>query len=470
MTLIKSLLLGSAATLVVVAAAQAADLPTKKGAPVAQYVKICNIGGVAGFVIPGSDTCLKISGTLYAMGEVGNLNQQYDWAGTTKANSVHGFDESALKQGADTNTRDDLGYYTRFNFALDAANNTAYGVLTAHIDINFNIGSGFNSPGSVGYAQNWVNINHAYLQWAGFTAGVHDSYFSFFGGGEGWENTMSPDRKGYNQPNLFAYTATFGGGFSATVSLEDPTVQNPTMGAGSPINWNGTDFAITGNSQYLGLRAPDIIGAIDLVQGWGGAHLAVVAHNVNMQDNSLGAYTLNTWGWAIDGGVKFNLPSIGAGDNIQLQGAWSENAVWYSGMPDAMNGDLGQVNGNGIPMPFADAFSNGLGQWATPTAWSIAATGEFHFGPTFFIAPEIAYGQLTWSNSGYGAISDNVQSWTGGAVFHWDPVAHLDFALELLYQGTNQSMPTKFTQSTGYAPWQGNTNGGVARLMVTRDF
>jgi hypothetical protein len=81
MTLIKSLLLGSAATLVVVAAAQAADLPTRKGAPVAQYVKICNIGGVAGFVIPGSDTCLKISGTLYAMGEVGNLNQQYAWAG-----------------------------------------------------------------------------------------------------------------------------------------------------------------------------------------------------------------------------------------------------------------------------------------------------------------------------------------------------------------------------------------------------
>ncbi len=170
MTLMKSLLLGSAATLVVVAGAQAADLPTKKGAPAAEYVKICNIGGIAGFVIPGSDTCLKISGTLYAMGEVGNLNQQYDWAGTTKANSTHGFDESALKQGADTNTRDDLGYSTRFNFALDAANNTAYGVLTAHIDINFNIGSGFNSPGSVGYAQNWVNINHAYLQWAGITA------------------------------------------------------------------------------------------------------------------------------------------------------------------------------------------------------------------------------------------------------------------------------------------------------------
>ena len=464
MTLIKSLLLGSAATLVVVAAAQAADLPTKKGAPVAQYVKICNIGGVAGFVIPGSDTCLKISGTLYAMGEVGNLNQGYDWNGYNP-NQTSGplGSQYGLKKVVDTNTRDDIGYYTRFNFALDAANNTAYGVLTAHIDINFNIGSGFNSPGGAGQ-----NINHAYLQWAGFTAGVHDSYFSFFGGGEGWENTMSPDRKGYNQPNLFAYTATFGGGFSATVSLEDPTVYNPTSGLGSPVAWNGADFAISGNSAYLGLRSPDIIGAIDLVQGWGGAHLAVVAHNVNMEDGM--SYTLNTWGWAVDGGVKFNLPSIGAGDNIQVQGAWSENAVWYSGMPDAMNGELGAVNGNGVVIPFADAYSNWQGQWATPTAWSIGATAEFHLGPTFFIAPEIAYGQLTWSNSGWGAISDNVQSWTGGAVFHWDPVAHLDFALELLYQSTNQSKPTNFNTSVSPVPWQSNSNGGVARLMVTRDF
>ena len=62
MTLMKSVLLGSAATLVVVAGAQAADLPTKKGAPAAEYVKVCKVGDIAGFIIPGSDTCLKIGG------------------------------------------------------------------------------------------------------------------------------------------------------------------------------------------------------------------------------------------------------------------------------------------------------------------------------------------------------------------------------------------------------------------------
>src|SRR6202041_704425 len=57
-------LLASAAALVVVGGAPAADLPTGKGTPAAEYVKVCHVDGAAGFVIPGSDTCLKISGSL----------------------------------------------------------------------------------------------------------------------------------------------------------------------------------------------------------------------------------------------------------------------------------------------------------------------------------------------------------------------------------------------------------------------
>ena len=61
MTLIKSMLLGSAAAIVAVAAAQAADLPTRKAAPV-EYVKVCNVGGITGWILPGSDTCVKLVG------------------------------------------------------------------------------------------------------------------------------------------------------------------------------------------------------------------------------------------------------------------------------------------------------------------------------------------------------------------------------------------------------------------------
>ena len=80
MTLIKSLLLGSAAGIVAVATAQAADLPTRKAAPV-EYVRVCNVGGITGWTLPGSDTCVKFSGYMTAHFIGGNIANQYNSAG-----------------------------------------------------------------------------------------------------------------------------------------------------------------------------------------------------------------------------------------------------------------------------------------------------------------------------------------------------------------------------------------------------
>ena len=64
MKMVKSLLLGSAAGVVAVAVAQAADLPVK-ATPV-QYVKICTLYGDGFYYIPGSDTCIRFSGYIRA--------------------------------------------------------------------------------------------------------------------------------------------------------------------------------------------------------------------------------------------------------------------------------------------------------------------------------------------------------------------------------------------------------------------
>src|SRR4051812_19800795 len=61
MRVVRSLLLGSAAGLLTVAGAQAADLPAMKAAPV-NYVLICDAYGAGFFYIPGTDTCLKVGG------------------------------------------------------------------------------------------------------------------------------------------------------------------------------------------------------------------------------------------------------------------------------------------------------------------------------------------------------------------------------------------------------------------------
>ena len=69
MKMVKSLLLGSAAGLVALSGAQAADLPVK--AKPVQYVKICSLYGAGFYYMPGTDTCIKIGGAVRA--EV-NLN------------------------------------------------------------------------------------------------------------------------------------------------------------------------------------------------------------------------------------------------------------------------------------------------------------------------------------------------------------------------------------------------------------
>ena len=62
MTMIKSLVLGSAAGLIAMSGAQAADLPVK--AKAVEYVRICSLYGAGFYYIPGTDTCIKLGGYL----------------------------------------------------------------------------------------------------------------------------------------------------------------------------------------------------------------------------------------------------------------------------------------------------------------------------------------------------------------------------------------------------------------------
>src|SRR5271169_3431006 len=119
----KGALLGSVAGVSAMASALAADLPTKRAAP-AEYAKICNVGGMAGFILPGSDTCFKISGYVTAQVEAGNLKKQYDWE--------FGPGFSKVGFGSPVAARDSLGWSTRLNLTIDARQDTAYGVLRGY--------------------------------------------------------------------------------------------------------------------------------------------------------------------------------------------------------------------------------------------------------------------------------------------------------------------------------------------------
>ena len=544
MTLIKSLLLGSAAGIVAVATAQAADLPTRKAAPV-EYVRVCNVGGITGWTLPGSDTCVKMSGYITSQMTGGNLNTQYNYgsigdAAMAAANPLipqsaavaaalagaSGLDSRTTQrvliaaspaQNNQTFNRNETGWSMRANFGLDIASNTPYGPLIGHFDFNAETASGFDP------LSNMIYVNTAYLTWAGITAGKAQSFFSFTGGGDNWANFASPDRKGFNEPDLLAYTASFGGGFTATLSAENP---GTVGGSGSGTDFGAPNFANIGVSPlspslitYGGLKWPDFVGALHVKQGWGEAQVSGVIYNVNVQDTaynvapfndvtgsagcgitSLAACNAehNQIGWGVDAGVKINLPSFGAGDDALLTGAYTQSAVWYSGLPDMMWGENGQVNGNGQPMFMQDAFFNPItNSWSKPTAWSVTALIEHHFTPQFYVDLEGSVGQLKWSNQGggcsyiglagcttasfaTGAISPSATTWLVGADLGWNPVTNLNFDLELMYQSTNQSAPAGFLGTVYnwgqtnqfFVPgdWHGVSDGFAGRLRITRYF
>ena len=155
------------------------------------------------------------------------------------------------------------------NFAADVVSNTAYGPLAGHLEMQFENGNGFDNTGTGAY------INLAYVTWAGITAGKAPSFFSFTGGGAGWANFFSPDQQGFNQPDVLAYTASFGGGFSASLALQS-SGSNGNSGGGT------TSMTLAPTDVYGGMQAPDVVANLKVSQGWGSAQLSGVAHQVNV--------------------------------------------------------------------------------------------------------------------------------------------------------------------------------------------
>src|SRR5262249_35944816 len=177
MKMVKSLVLGSAAGLVAMTGAQAADLPVK--AKAVEYVKVCSLYGPGFYYIPGTDTCIKLGGYL-----------RVDLA-------VHGSDFNGYVSGAQgANNRLTNYWYSRSreDLNIDTRTATEYGVVRTFADLTFSwTTGGYNGAGlgSTAYdgsnpagsssgavAQGSLGVYYAFIQFAGFTMGKAISQFS----------------------------------------------------------------------------------------------------------------------------------------------------------------------------------------------------------------------------------------------------------------------------------------------------
>src|SRR5512139_2494569 len=145
MKMMKSLLLGSAAGLVAIAGAQAADLPVK--AKPVQYVKICSLYGVGFYYIPGTDMCIKVGG--WARMEVG-----YGYNGS--------FTTEFYNNNLQNRSTHDNPWRYKGTVTVDARNQTEYGTVRSYVAVGASTNNVGDNPTGAFYANRW------FIQWAGF--------------------------------------------------------------------------------------------------------------------------------------------------------------------------------------------------------------------------------------------------------------------------------------------------------------
>lgn len=376
--------------------AAAADLPVAPE-PV-DYVRVCDAFGTGFLYIPGSETCFRVMGRVRADYRVYGSNEAFGGPGWQAANQP--------------------GYVFRARgyFYQDTRTNTEYGLLRTYTELW--ITTDTNASGSS------VFLRNAYVQFGGLTGGRTGSFYDLYFG-----DTFNTVYKmaGMGDPDfateLLAYTATFGSGLSASLSLEDAVTRK-----------NMIEGPAAFHSQ-AGTKMPDIVGNVNMKTDWGSAQVMAVAHEVRTLRDGV----QDEMGFAVGAGLIVNLPMLGAKDRIGIQGSYTQGALQYAAR-----------NANGPSV--ADGVINANGKLKLVDAWAIGASG-------------IHYWSSDWS-SAVGASYLDVSAPSPGTDF-----TNIDLQANLVFR------PVSGLQIGGEVEWKyvqpdagDNRSGLVGMLRIQRDF
>ncbi|MBD0415855.1 porin [Oryzicola mucosus] len=212
---IKSLLLGSAAALLAVSGARAADAIVVAEPEPMEYVRICDVYGAGFYYIPGTETCLKIGGLV---------RYQINWA-----DNDDGWRKEALMR-----------------LKIDARSETEYGTFRRYIEFQASANArGWVEEDGVDYwtgasDESGTALRHAYFELGGLLVGHTDTLFDGDLSGEF-------DTGGGERVNQIRYTFDAGNGIAVSLGLEEES--------------NDYDYV------------PLIVGKVSIAQGWGSVDL-----------------------------------------------------------------------------------------------------------------------------------------------------------------------------------------------------
>ena len=256
---LKRFMVGSVAAFVAVSGARAADAVVAAEPEPMDYVRICDIYGVGFYYIPGTETCLKVSG--YMRMDIG--------AGAFGLTDVVDKQAWAVNEPAWwNNLHDTYDTRARFQLRLDSRAETELGTLRTYAAVNFTYETDvdtdpFFGDRFSGTTGDYMSIEHAYIELAGFRVGKTDSLFSTFTGYAG--GVINDDIIGYGPygTHQFAYGWSNDSGFGAAIALE--------TGNGDLIAPFLAPSFSEPNLYTIDSYTPHVVAGIGWQGAWGGA-------------------------------------------------------------------------------------------------------------------------------------------------------------------------------------------------------
>ena len=547
MKLVKSLLLGSAAGLVTVAGAQAADLPTRKAAPV-EYVRVCDAYGAGFFYIPGTDTCLRVGGLVLAQMGIQPSQQLYSVAlgpGTPVA-AFAAFPGVAGNIPGTTgyktvNGREIFGYTATARIELDARTQSPFGTVRTFLRLQTTFGSGanyttgslasalgfnaFNTTAGPTIAREYTYIDKAFIQFAGITAGRVQSFFDFYADAINYTGLHGPN----NTTFAAAYTYTAGGGVSITGAIEDPQSHrgqiSSVVNLGTSVGAGAAAIAGTSTTALVGsARLPNLVANVRWDQPWGAVQLsgalnqirgnlfpataavAGVAGAPTAFANSVS--TTSSIGFAVNGGIQFNLDMLAPGDKLWLQATYARGAIGYvqgnnmafvggpSATPAYGIGITRSQNGVGwTSFADVDCVFTYLGTCDKSSAFSVLAALKHFWTPTISSAFFANYYQVKYSQAAQTPVNPfngpliapavsgplftqgitNFRDVRIGTNLVWTPVKNFDIGAEFTYIRYMTPRPFGLApdavlQSFGLPRFEGTNNQYIGAIRMIRAF
>ena len=345
---IKSLLLGSAAAVVAVSGARAADAVIIPEPEVVEYVRVCDAAGTGYFYIPGTETCLRIHGYVRYDAGFGDLN---------------GIDID------DDGTAETWNKRARASFRVSTYADTDYGALKTYVETRWQWDTNANATGTGYTTGGEFSINFAYIDLAGLRIGKSESLFTTFTGyGGSVINDTTGGGYGPFDTNLIQYTFT-SGAFTAALGFEQQ--------AGAVLLNDYMPHVVAGLGYDAGMVNLTAVAGFDTVNdAWAGK----IRGDVDITDN-VSAFLMLMYGEANSG-----------------------YASWVNNAQDTFS----VMGGASIGLSDAATFNTQV-QWAEANGlandeWAVAANVAYTVTPGFVVTPEVQWHRSTAGVSEWGGI------------------------------------------------------------------